>query len=406
MFYIVCYATHNEKYFNILKKSCPNIIILGYGDKWINFYTKIHKILDFCKTKNPDDIICIIDGFDTIVLSSLDELLDKYKSLNYDIVFSKAMNPHNIFLKYTQDKIFGKCNDSHLNSGMHIGNVESIIKFWKNINYNDDDQQYASNICRRCKDIKIYIDINNELFYNYSEIDKIKILDKRLLINKNYPCIISAPGDNNINHILKKLGYRNLPNIKFNYNYRMKTYLKHFTKEILFILLSILILYFSKNRFLAISACFLLFLEFIQYELYVKHIHQKQIYKFIYLLLDLFHISIIYFVYYLFLNFNCDIKKLLLLNIIYMFILLLFFYFKRCVLTILENKILGVDSTTGTISAKKRLNYFFDINEKYKPFKGNNMAAWIEGSKITITLIFILNIYCLTKKFKLIDLFK
>ena len=91
MFYIVCYATHTERYFNILKESCPNIIILGYNDKWINFYTKIHKILDFCKTKNPDDIICIIDGFDTIVLSSLDEILDKYKSLNYDIVFSKAM---------------------------------------------------------------------------------------------------------------------------------------------------------------------------------------------------------------------------------------------------------------------------------------------------------------------------
>ncbi len=202
MFYIVSYATHTESYFNILKESCPDIIILGDGDKWKNFYTKIHKILDFCKTKNPDDIICVVDGFDTVVLSSLDEILNKYKLLNYDIVFSKGSNINNIFDKYTQDKLYGRYNNYLLNSGMYIGNVESIIKFWKDINHTDNNQKYATKTCRNSTDIKIGIDINNELFYNYSKIDNIEILDNRILLNNNYPCIISSHGDKNINNIL------------------------------------------------------------------------------------------------------------------------------------------------------------------------------------------------------------
>ena len=397
MFYIVCYATHTERYLNILKESCPNIIILGYGDKWINFYTKIHKILDFCKTKNSDDIICIIDGFDTVVLSSSDEILDKYKSLNHDIVFSKAMMYHNTFVKYTQDKIFGRFNNYHLNSGMHIGNVESIIKFWKDINYDDDDRQYASKLCRRSKDIKICIDINNELFYNYSQIDTIKISSERILLNNNYPCIIQSSG-NNINHILKKICYTNLPDIKINFLYKIKTYLKCFTLEILYILLSILILYFSKNKFFAISTCFILFLELIHYELYVKHINRKQIYKCVYVLLELFHLCIVYCIFYLFLNFDCNIKKLILLNTIYMVTILLFFYFKRCVLTILENKVLCVSSEINSMTIIERLNYFLDINKSYIPTKGNYTIQWINYNKIVITCIFILNIYCLIKK--------
>jgi hypothetical protein len=400
MFYIVSYVTHTESYFNILKKSCPDIIILGYGDKWINWYTRIHKILDFCKTKNANDIICAIDGFDTVVLSSPDEILNKYKSLKYDIVFSKALNPNNTIIKYGQDKLFGRCNNYNLNAGMYIGNAKALIDFWKDIDYNDDEQTYATKICRESSNINVGIDINNILFYNYSKIDNIKISDNRILLNNIYPCVISAPGNHNINHILSKIGYTNLPDIKFDYNYRIKTYLKYFKLEILYILLSILILYYSKNKYLAISACFILFLELIHYELYVKHINQKQIYKYVYVLLDLFHISIIYCIFYLFLNFNCDIKKLLLLNTIYSFILLLFFYFKKCILTELENKVLGIDSDFGSVSRKKRLNYFFDIEETYTSTKGNNTIQWLEGNKLIILCIFILNIYCLIKNFK------
>lgn len=397
MFYIISYATHSERYFNILKKSCPNIIILGYGDEWINWYTKKHKILDFCKTKNTDDIICVVDGFDTIVLSSLNEIVNKYKSLNYDIVFSRGANSSDIIIKYTQDKLYGRCNNYRLNSGMYIGNVKSIIEFWKDIKYTDDDQIYATYTCKKSKNINIGIDINNILFYNYSKIDDINIQNKRLLFNNSKPCIISASGNHDINHILSEIGYINLPDIKFDYDYRLQTYLKYFTLEILYILLCIFILYFLKNKYIAISICFILFLELIHYELYVKHIDQNQIYKYIYILIDLFHISIIFYVFYLFLNFNCDIKKLVLLNTIYSFILVLFFYFKSCILSKLENKILGVDHDVCTMSKKTRLSYFLDIETIYTPVKGNNTIRWIEGNQLIILCIFILNTYCLTK---------
>ena len=51
MFYIITYATHSEKYFNLLK-SYPNLVILGYGKKWTGLHNKVEGVYHFVKKLN------------------------------------------------------------------------------------------------------------------------------------------------------------------------------------------------------------------------------------------------------------------------------------------------------------------------------------------------------------------
>jgi hypothetical protein len=391
MLYIVTYATHEERYLNILKQSCPDLIVLGFGEKWNGFGQKCKGIIDFCKSKNPDDIICFIDGFDCIFLSSKEELLKKYENLNKTLIFSKILMPVNIFQKYTNDK-FGKCKRESLNTGMYIGTCTAIIDLWKDIKEYDDDQEYAMNYCIKNKYIDI--DIENKLFYNISSNDQnLPILNKRIIVNNEMPCSISGPGAQNINHILEKIGYTNLPEIKLNYYLLFKHYFYLYLLEFLFIVFTICILYFFKNKFTAILMCFIIFLELIHYELYIKHLNKESLTKLIYISVDLLYLSAPFVIFYLFLflKIKCISNNLILLNIFYLGIFLFFI--------LLKNSFSGIKDSYSSVSIENRLNYFVNLKVNYdgKNDSKNNNSGELINIKYIIFCIVILNCFCLWK---------
>jgi hypothetical protein len=407
MLYIVTYATHAQDYYELLIKTCPNIIVLGFGEEWKGFGQKCKTVVEFCKTKNPEDIICVIDGFDSVCLcNSEDEIVEKFKSFNSPIVFSKDVSINNSIKKYLLEKTFGKCRGNSLNAGLYIGYSESIIELWKHIESGEDDQKYATKKCKSDKEKKIKIDVENKLFYNYSINDKTGTIEgvgghKRLIIgeNSNNPCFISGPGDANMNNILTALGFdtNDLPKKKFQYVVRIKRYFNEIIPEISWIFISAILYFLLSNKLLAIIISFVLFLELIHYELYVKHIDTSVINKFIYILIDIFHISITIFVFYLLLNWECDMFKLILLDSLYLIIIFLFFIFKKCFLTTFENRVLNVDENCNSVSRETRLNYFFDINANYYPKIGNNTMNWMNGNILIVFLIALLNVFCLWK---------
>jgi hypothetical protein len=398
MFYIITYATHSSSYFEILKQSCPDIIVLGWGTKWTGFGDKIKATVEFCKTKKPDDIVCFVDGFDSIILSSKEEILEKYKSFNIPLIISQSGYASSIIGKYLQDKFFGKCNKKRLNSGLFIGTTTSIIDFWKDMQDIDDDQRYATQKCNKITYMNI--DTEHKIFYNYSPIDKFKIKNNSLYINNNThtTSIISAPANNNINHILFQLNYKNLPDINYDVKYRILTYGKHFINEAILAIIIIGIFVYLKNIFLSISISLTLILVFLEYDLFLKHYDISNIYKFIYLFIDFIHIIIIFILFYLIVNIECNIQKLLLLNVIYFTIVLLFLFFKSCILNILNNKIINSDNHPWT-SPSNRIEYFFYINQSYENTNDNinNTLLWINGNRLNVILILLLNMYCLWK---------
>lgn len=269
MFYILTYSTHSEKYFELLK-TYPQLIILGYGKKWNGFKDKTDAVVSFCKKINSDDIVCFVDGFDSIILESSTEILKRFKELNKDLIFSKDLVSNNFFEKYIVDIYFGLCKHKRLNSGLYIGKASAIIEIWKGMKSNMDDQQLITQKCINGSDI--YIDSNHYIFYNYSSKDKITVKNKKLYINDNTfnTCIISAPGNKDIKYILKKLDYKNIDLIKKNKNrglYLLKTYILKFIPEIIllstFIFIFIFIFFRLNYCYLIVVVSMVLFLELI-----------------------------------------------------------------------------------------------------------------------------------------------
>ena len=128
--YIVTYATHEEGYFSLLKKSCPDLIVLGMNTKWNGFYGRVKEIVNFCKTVNENDIICHVDGFDSVVLCNKEKIKEKFLESKSNILFSSLRNPSNIIIKYLQDKLFSSCKGEKLNAGLYIGYAKNIIDFF------------------------------------------------------------------------------------------------------------------------------------------------------------------------------------------------------------------------------------------------------------------------------------
>jgi hypothetical protein len=281
---------------------------------------------------------------------------------------------------------------------MYIGYSQSIVEFWINIENEEDDQIFATKKCRT-ESSKIKIDTENKLFYNFCKKDIFQTRDNRIVFsNGQMPCFISAPGNQNINDLLTELSFNNLPKIEFQYGVRLKRYFKEFIPEICWIIISVIVFFIFSNKLVAFMICFVLFLELINYELYIKHLDNTNfIYKLIFVLMDTFHISIVVFISYLLINLECDILKLILLDSIYLIMVFLFFIFKKCILSTFENRVLGIDDEYNSISRETRLNYFFDINADYYPKIGNNTMNWMNGNIVIAFLIASLNIFCLWK---------
>jgi len=383
--HIITYATHEERYLPLLKKSCPDLVVLGMGKPWNGFQDKVYATIQYCK-EHPNEIICFIDGFDSVIVSQ--DILDKYESFHSPLVMSHGAHKRSVTVKYIQDKMFGKCNNQRLNSGMYIGTSEAIVSFWEDFQ-GGDDQHFAT---QKCKTVDMKIDVNHEIFYNYSPDDTIQVKHGQLYVNKVPTCVISCPGNTSINPYLTQLGY-NPPEIKYDWNYRIRSYMNHFLPEaILVCLMGLAFMYFTFPFSLAVS--FLLFTTFLEYELHVKHYPISAFYKLVCLSMDVIHMLVFLVVVYFILTARCNLKKLVLLDTIYLIVILLFFHFKRCILTILQNKLTKKNvAWTGPF---QRITYFFNADQQYVEPPGT-MDGWINGNKNTCLMIILVNLYCLFK---------
>jgi hypothetical protein len=373
MFYIITYSSDDKIYLNKLIEYYPDIIIL-------NFENKINEIINFCKNKNPDDIVCSIDSSDFLILESNDIILEKYKSFNKELIFSKGSNPSSIFIKYIEDKLFGKYKNIRLNSSLYIGTCRSIIDFWQDIKENNNFY-----VIERCNIVDyVMIDEDNKIFYNNSLKD-----------NMSYKLNIS-----NISIINKENIF--VDKLKFN------SLLHYFIFDFFIIILIIIILFLLRNynNIIKIIIVIIIFSLFLEYELFIKHIHNvSNINKFLYLIIDFIHILLVFFIIYLFINLEGNIRKLIILNTSFFIMILLFFYYKRCILTIIAYNFLNSDyeliSWNGPFD---RIRYLLFVDKEYKDkykSKDELFFIWFNEQKISIFLLIILNLYILYKNYPL-----
>lgn len=245
--YLVTYATHSEGLFDKLTKNEFNkkIDVVGWNTKFRDYFDKINQLIKYANTKNDNDIIVYLDGFDSLINRNFtdSELKKLFLSYKTNILISK--DPINLLLidnksigKEIYNINYGKYeNDILPNMGMFMGYVKDLkILFNCMIKQNNEDDQKALN---KCYNSNIKIDTENKIFINTKYNDYIS--------NKN-----------NINSIFVSFPFGNT-NTKYD-NKRIRRFIfkeniNYMLIFILFILITILLIkkFFKKiksgNRF-------------------------------------------------------------------------------------------------------------------------------------------------------------
>jgi len=218
---IITYATHSFGTFDKLVESVPGIIVLGWGTKWSGFMGKVKSVLDYLNTLPDDEVVMIIDGFDTIIKKDLKDVEKIFKSMNCKILLSK----HTGVIRYISKKVFKECNKVTANAGLYMGYCKPVkymlIEALKS--GQDDDQRAMNMVCSKLNDSSfIKIDTDYVIFEN--------CFNNRKCIKNSQAYIVGTPGEIS----------------QSRYSRAIKEYGKYFIPELLLIILIIVYILMKK----------------------------------------------------------------------------------------------------------------------------------------------------------------
>ena len=150
-------VTYANKSFGMFEDLIHNeydvpITILGWGSTWNGYLDKSHGVLNHLNRKKDDDIIVVLDGFDTKINKTLVGLYEKFKSLQCRVLVSTDKG------KFISKHIFGTCTkDNIANAGMYMGYVKEVRMMLTDIVNNTckDDQRNLNETCKKYNFIKM-----------------------------------------------------------------------------------------------------------------------------------------------------------------------------------------------------------------------------------------------------------
>jgi len=114
-----------------LKVNNWDYVVLGEGEKWENFMTKIKACKRHLETLHPDKIVIIVDAHDVYCLRNVHYFVDEFKALNKPIVasmelFAEGRVNYDPTHDYQQVEWLGPYFEHH---GMRIGPTDSVKKY-------------------------------------------------------------------------------------------------------------------------------------------------------------------------------------------------------------------------------------------------------------------------------------
>lgn len=105
MLHVVTIATHSERMFPILQESAKRngvpLTILGRNHPWKDFASKMDILLPFFRSQPEEDIICYLDGFDSLILPPIRHLEKTSSPLVRALFFPMTIGTrgYKVFLK-------------------------------------------------------------------------------------------------------------------------------------------------------------------------------------------------------------------------------------------------------------------------------------------------------------------
>ncbi len=188
---VITVATSENKHLQALRDSAArngmDLIVLGLGEPWQGFGTKIIKAYQYLKTLDGYTHFIFLDAYDTLFLKPITYVPDH-------LLFSTEKH------KWPdQNAPYPESNDTwkYLNSGAYMGPISDFIELIdaNPVKYEDDDQLYFTNIY--LKGSNISLDTACKFFQSYAFIapGDFKISDKfRNNITGTEPSVIHFNG--------------------------------------------------------------------------------------------------------------------------------------------------------------------------------------------------------------------
>jgi hypothetical protein len=169
---IVTYANKSQGMFENLVNNefgVP-IKVLGWGTKWNGYSDKSKGVIKHLETKNDDDVVVFVDGFDTKINRIPDDIIKRFRECQCRVLLSKDSNNFGAFIS---NLIFGTCNSSGTaNAGMYMGYVKELRQLLQNEAelLCQDDQVNLNNLCKKYDFMKV--DTQNRIFKNIGPFEK------------------------------------------------------------------------------------------------------------------------------------------------------------------------------------------------------------------------------------------
>ena len=169
---IVTYANKSQGMFAELVNNefgVP-VTVLGWGTKWNGFSDKYKAMTKHLETKNDDDIVIFLDGFDTKINKNPNNVVELFKECDCKVLVSR--DPRMVG-KTLSKAIFGVCKgETMANSGLYMGYakyLKLVIDEALSLKC-EDDQVNLNTICQKYDFIKV--DEDEKIFKNFGPLDK------------------------------------------------------------------------------------------------------------------------------------------------------------------------------------------------------------------------------------------
>lgn len=199
-FKIVSCGTDESKMEKILEDIDVNI---GKGVEWRGGTMqgpgggqKVNLMKKYLATVEEDTIVMFIDGYDTFISASKEEILKRYLGFNKDIVFSAEK------VCWPDKGLEGLHPQSHteyryLNSGTYIGTAKALKNlFSAHIEDHEDDQLYMQKAFLNSQH-NIALDVESYIFFCLAAAEKDIKIGKNYIVNnatKCTTCVIHGNG--------------------------------------------------------------------------------------------------------------------------------------------------------------------------------------------------------------------
>jgi len=217
--HLVTVATYSTGYLPVLEQQAKekglNLVKLGMGKEYTGHFMKDLEMKEYLKTVNENDIVIFVDGFDSLMLGDVDEVIDKFKKMDGKLVLSVE----NVgFLSFIHAAIFERVLGKYINTGLYMGEAKFLLNFLEDI-YSKDDLNRESNQVNWCNHLHklqregkldgIKLDKDSDIFLNHSftTSNHPKIKDKRIELKGHQPCFVQGNGREDMSHIVKATGH-------------------------------------------------------------------------------------------------------------------------------------------------------------------------------------------------------